>query len=252
MPSQNLFFENQQGLRLAGTLDLPQQEPVAYALMAHCFTCGKNFKALYHISQVFNQHGIATFRFDHTGIGESEGDFEQTRFSTYLDDTLAAVHFLETRYQAPQILFGHSLGGTTLLESIAKIPSAKAIVLLASPVNTLSLVKLLESENPNITTQGSGYVQIGHQNFLITNEFIESLKSIDTEKSIPNIKQPLLVLYPELDRTVHISSCKKIFDLATSNKNWICLPQTGHLLLNPEEAKYAGQLTALWLQPYLQ
>ena len=251
MPSQNLFFKNMQGLRLAATLDLPKQQPIAYALIMHCFTCGRNFKALYHISQILNRNGIATLRFDHTGIGESEGNFAETNFEIYLDDTLAAVHFLGKYYQAPKILLGHSLGGTTILESVAQIPSAQAIVMLASPSNTLSLANLLESQNTQIMTNGEGEIQIGNQVFPIKKEMIEKLRSFDVEASIPKIKQALLVLYPEFDNTVQLSNAQKIFDLATTkHKNWICLPKTTHLLLTPEEAKHAGNLIALWLKPY--
>ncbi len=252
MSSQNLFFKSHQGLRLAATLDLPKGKVVAYALMTHCFTCGRNFKSLYRISQVLNQHGIATLRFDHTGIGESEGNFEETRFTTYLDDTLAAVDFLKQNYQAPQVLLGHSLGGTTLLASVAKIPSAQAIIMLASPSNTLSLANLLVSESPQILTDGVGQVQMGSQTFVVKKDLIESLQNFDVESYIPQINQALLVLYPENDKTVKPSHAKKVFDLATTkHKNWIYLPKTTHLLLTPEEAKYAGDLIALWLQPYL-
>ena len=238
-----------QGLRLAATLDFPKGQPIAYALMTHCFTCGRNFKALYHISQVLNQHGIATLRFDHTGIGESEGNFAETNFATYLDDTLAAVHFLEQHYQAPQVLLGHSLGGTIILESVKKIPSVQAIVMLASPSHTLSLANLLESQ---IMANGIGEIQIGNQIFLIKKEWIENLRSFDVESSIPNIKQALLVLYPELDDTVQLSNAQKVFDLATmKHKSWFYLPKTTHFLLTPAEAKYAGELIALWLKPYL-
>ena len=41
MRSERFEFPNGKGEQLAGALDLPLGKPMAYALFAHCFTCGK-------------------------------------------------------------------------------------------------------------------------------------------------------------------------------------------------------------------
>ncbi|MBV8920567.1 MAG: osmotically inducible protein C, partial [Bradyrhizobium sp.] len=42
MPTERFQFEGEGGHHLAAPLDLPEQEPLAFALFAHCFTCGKD------------------------------------------------------------------------------------------------------------------------------------------------------------------------------------------------------------------
>ena len=45
MPAERFDFPNAAGQKLAALLDRPPGEPRAYALFAHCFTCGKDVHA---------------------------------------------------------------------------------------------------------------------------------------------------------------------------------------------------------------
>ena len=117
MQSLRVEFENEAGDSLAGILDTPAEPVRAYALFAHCFTCSKNLKAATNISRALTASGIAVLRFDFTGLGQSEGEFADTNFSSNVADLLAAAEFLSTNYEAPAILIGHSLGGTAVLQA---------------------------------------------------------------------------------------------------------------------------------------
>ena len=95
MPSQRHRFPNANGQELAAYFDLPDDGQVnAYGIFAHCFTCGKNLKPIVNIDKSLTNHGLGILRFDFTGIGESEGDFPETNFSTTVDDLIAAANFL--------------------------------------------------------------------------------------------------------------------------------------------------------------
>ena len=72
--SRKIEFPGSAGSNLAARLDLPV-EPRAFALFAHCFTCGKDAFAAPRIADALTARGIAVLRFDFTGIGSSEGDF---------------------------------------------------------------------------------------------------------------------------------------------------------------------------------
>ena len=65
--------------RLASTC---RASPRAFALFAHCFTCGKDIFAASRIAEGLASRGIAVLRFDFTGIGSSEGEFANTNFSS--------------------------------------------------------------------------------------------------------------------------------------------------------------------------
>ncbi len=91
MPIERFQFTGSEGHHLAATLDLPEQEPVAYALFAHCFTCGKDVLAAKRIATALAAKGIAVLRFDFTGLGSSEGDFANSTFSSNVADLVLAA-----------------------------------------------------------------------------------------------------------------------------------------------------------------
>ena len=125
MPIERFQFTGSEGQHLAATLDLPEQEPIAYALFAHCFTCGKDVLAAKRIAVELAAKGIAVLRFDFTGLGSSEGDFANSTFSSNVADlVLAAAHLRQTR-KAPAILIGHSLGGAAILAAAGQFRTPK-------------------------------------------------------------------------------------------------------------------------------
>ena len=115
-------------------------DPIAYALFAHCFTCSKDYKGVARVSRALAAEGVAVLRFDFTGLGESEGDFADTTFSSNVADLVAAADFMDRELEAPKILIGHSLGGAAVLQAAARIPSATAVATIAAPSSTDHLV----------------------------------------------------------------------------------------------------------------
>src|SRR6266446_7549612 len=133
MPTERFQFMGSEGQQLAAALDLPDGEPSAYALFAHCFTCGKDVLAAKRIATALAAKGIAVLRFDFTGIGSSEGDFANATFSSNVADLVRAADHLRATRKAPSILIGHSLGGAAILSAAGQIPDARAVVTIAAP-----------------------------------------------------------------------------------------------------------------------
>jgi alpha/beta superfamily hydrolase len=132
-------FVGSKGEKLSGVVEAPDTtsfpKPKAYALFAHCFTCGKDSHAASRIAKALTADGIVVLRFDFTGLGSSDGDFANTSFSSNIGDLVAAAEFMsgDVDLGAPTLLIGHSLGGTAVVAAAASIPSAKAVVTLGSP-----------------------------------------------------------------------------------------------------------------------
>ncbi|MEJ2583107.1 MAG: alpha/beta fold hydrolase, partial [Acidobacteriota bacterium] len=134
MHTQNITFENASGHQLAALLDMPAEgEPVAYVLFAHCFTCSKDYKGVVRISKALAAQGFGVLRFDFTGLGESEGDFAETTFSSNVEDLISAADFMSRELEAPKVLVGHSLGGAAVIHAALRIPSVVAVATLAAP-----------------------------------------------------------------------------------------------------------------------
>src|ERR1700752_3583305 len=111
MRAERFDFPNTDGHTLAALLHRPEGQPIAYALFAHCFTCGKDNLAAKRIAEALTARGIAVLRFDFTGLGASEGEFANTTFSSNVADLVAAANHMRTMLAAPELLIGSSLGG---------------------------------------------------------------------------------------------------------------------------------------------
>ena len=252
---KKLTFQGAQGDTLAARLELPpssQGEPKAYALFAHCFTCSKNLNAAVNISRALAEAGIAVLRFDFTGLGESEGDFADTNFSSNIEDLVAAAEFLEENYQAPQLLVGHSLGGAAVLQAASRIPSAKAVATLGAPSEPKHVEAHLESSLEQIEREGVAEVTLEGRSFTIKKQFLDDLRTSHMRRVIHTLNKALLVLHSPIDNTVGVGNAADIFVTAKHPKSFVSLDNADHLLTRDKDSCYAGAVTATWATKYME
>ena len=251
MQSKNISFPNADGQALAGILDMPDRDPRAYALFAHCFTCSKNLKAATNIARAMTDAGIAVLRFDFTGLGKSEGAFEDTSFSSNIADLLSAVDWLEKEHRAPEILFGHSLGGTAVLQAASRIPSAVAVATIGSPADPEHVTHMLTGAEDALAEDGVAEVQLGGRPFRIRKEFVDDLAVHDLPATIASLRKALLVMHAPLDDIVEIDNASELFRAAKHPKSFVSLDKADHLLSRSEDSRYAGEILSAWAKRYL-
>jgi putative redox protein len=238
---------------LAARLDTPDDgEPSAYALFAHCFTCNKNYKAMAHISRALAEAGIAVLRFDFTGLGESEGDFADTNFSSNVADLVAAAEFLKSEFEAPKILIGHSLGGAAVLQAAAHIPSSALVVTIAAPSDTSHLARRLAGRKPDLEARGEAEITIAGRTFTIKKQLLDDLERTRMQETIRDLNRALLIFHSPGDETVGIDNALQIFGAAQQPKSFISLTGADHLLSDPRDSLYVGSLIAAWAGRYIE
>ncbi len=253
MNYQRITFDNGRGQKLAARLDFPVDgAPAAWALFAHCFTCTKNLKAVGNISAALNRERVAVLRFDFTGLGESEGDFADTNFTSNVDDLVAAADYLAETWQAPSILIGHSLGGAAVLQAASRVPSAKAVATIGAPADPGHVAHLLESSVEEIEEKGVASVRIAGRPFTIKKQFLDDLQEVSMEERIGSLGRALLILHGPLDDTVGVDNAAKIFHAAKHPKSFVSLDNADHLLTNEADSLYAGSVIAAWGRRYVQ
>ena len=252
MKSKKLTINNADGKKLAARLDLPVDgQPRACALFAHCFTCTKNLRAVGNISQALTAAGMGVLRFDFTGLGESEGDFAETNFSSSVADLLAAAAYLEQHYAAPALLIGHSFGGTALLRAASEIPSAKAIATIGAPFSPEHVTKLFSKQLGEIDESGEAEVQLQGRPFTIRKQLLDDIRETKMQQAIRQLEPALLILHSPLDEIVHIDNASQIFLAARHPKSFVSLDHADHLLTDSADSLYAGSVIAAWAQRYL-
>ena len=252
MKSLKVSFANSRNERLDARLDLPEDEqPIAYALFAHCFTCTKNIKAAVNIAKALSRAKIAVLRFDFTGLGQSEGDFSETNFTTNVADLIAAADYLAENHQAPQIIIGHSLGGAAVLQAAGEIASLRAIVTVAAPHDPVHVTRLFDETREKIEQEGSAKVKLEGRTFTIKQQFLEDLEMQQLDGHIQNLKTALLVMHSPRDKTVGIDNAAAIYQTARHPKSFISLDDADHLLLKEKDSRYVGLMIAAWSRRYL-
>ncbi len=252
MKTIKLQFKNAEGLSLSARLEQPvDKQPLAYAIFAHCFTCTKNLMAVTNISRALTAKGIAVLRFDFTGLGESEGDFADTNFSSNVEDLVSAASHLTEHYEAPRIIIGHSLGGAAVLIAAGRIPSIEAVATVGAPADPPHVKHLFQNSLEEIESTGEAVVSLSGRPFKIKKQFIDDLEGTDLASRLKALRKPLLILHSPQDETVDISNAEKIYINAMHPKSYISLDGADHLLSNKEDSLYVGSMIASWAARYV-
>jgi len=244
-----VHFESH-GHMLAGLLELPESDIRCYALFAHCFTCGKDIAAASRIARALTEKGIAVLRFDFTGLGNSDGDFANTNFSSNMQDLVAAANFLRQEYQAPTLLIGHSLGGAAVLSMARRVPEAKAVVTIGAPHEAKHVAHNFSASLTEIQEKGHAEVSLGGRSFLIKDQFLKDLEDQEGGE-LAQLKKALLVMHAPLDETVSIAEAEKIYHEAKHPKSFISLDDADHLLSRKQDAEYVAEAIAGWASRYI-
>ena len=251
MRTERFEFPNAQGDKLAATLDLPLGEPLAFALFAHCFTCGKDILAAKRIAERLAAHGIATLRFDFTGLGGSEGEFANTHFSSNVDDLMAAADHLRKAHRAPAILIGHSLGGAAVLAAAHSIAEARCVVTIAAPCDPAHVTGLFKEQVEDIRKQGEVQVALAGRPFTIKRAFLDDVAEQRIKDCLGTLRKALLIFHSPTDDLVGIDNASRIFTAAKHPKSFVSLAGADHLLSKKSDAVYVANVIAAWAERYL-
>ncbi len=251
MPNADTRFRTRSGHVLAGTVVRPAGPVRAVALFAHCFTCTRSSRAAVRITDELARLGIATLRFDFTGLGSSEGDFASVGFPNDVDDLIAAAEHLADTIGAPQLLIGHSLGGAAVIAAAARIPSTRALATIGAPSDAGHVLDSIQGDLQEIEQQGSGEVSIGGRNFPLSASFLKAAREADILHAVSHLHVPLLIAHAPHDAIVGIDHARRLFEAARHPKTFLSLDDADHLLLKDPDARYVARMVACWADRYL-
>ncbi|HEX6197298.1 MAG TPA: alpha/beta fold hydrolase [Jiangellaceae bacterium] len=249
--SQRVTFTATGGEELAGRLDLPAGPPRAVALFAHCFTCGKDVIAASRIARALTDLDIAVFRFDFTGLGESDGEFANATFSSNVADLVRAADHLRRTLAAPGLLVGHSLGGAAVIAAADQIPEVQAVVTISAPADPTHVTDLFTEDRERIEEEGQATVQIGGRPFPVRREFLDDISAQPQGERLRRLDAALLVMHAPTDKIVGIDNAREIFDNARHPKSFVSLDDADHLLSRRGDAAYAATVIGAWADRYL-
>ena len=252
MATERVQFKNDDGDKLAAVLELPDGvQTRAYALFAHCFTCSKDLRAVRAISRALAADGIAVLRFDFTGLGESEGEFEDSNFSSNVSDIVAAARYLSVEHGATSILIGHSLGGAAVLRAAEQIDSVKAVATIGAPADPDHVTHLLSSSEQEIEESGEAEVTLAGRSFRFKKQFLDDLRDGSIDQCVRRLGRALMIFHSPVDEIVPVENAARLFKLARHPRSFVSLDDADHLLTKTRDAQYVARVLAAWADRYV-
>ncbi|MCM5664173.1 bifunctional alpha/beta hydrolase/OsmC family protein [Galbibacter mesophilus] len=252
MNIEKLQISNRNGQQLATSIDFPNhQKPKQFALFAHCFTCTSQLTAVRNISRALNNKGIAVVRFDFTGLGKSEGDFANSHFEANVEDLIDVNEYITTHFKAPQLIIGHSLGGSAAIVAASKLDNIKGVVTIGSPADIQHTARHFAGQVEDLKVGEKAEVVIGGRSFTISGEFVEGFKRHKLSETIKSLRKPILVMHAPFDEIVGINNAHDIYHSAMHPKSFISLDKADHLLTKKEDSMYAGEVISSWAGRYI-
>jgi uncharacterized OsmC-like protein/fermentation-respiration switch protein FrsA (DUF1100 family) len=252
MPTERFQFEGEGGIHLAATLDTPEEQIRAYALFAHCFTCGKDVLAAKRIAVALAAKGIAVLRFDFTGLGSGEGDFANSTFASNVADLARAANHLRETKKAPALLIGHSLGGAAILAAAESIPEARAVVTIAAPSDPAHVTGLFADRIEDIRKFGKAEVSLAGRPFTIKREFLDDVAEQSLMDHVAGLRRALLIMHAPTDDMVGIDNATRLFVAAKHPKSFVSLADADHLLSDRRDSAYVADVIAAWASRYVE
>ncbi len=252
MPKEKISFPGFDGSELAALLEFPDENPLGYVLFAHCFSCGKDIASASRISRAMVRRGFAVMRFDFTGLGNSDGDFANTNFSSNVQDLIRGADYLRDHLKAPEIVIGHSLGGTAVLKAASSIVECKAVVTIGAPFNPEHVTKQFSISLDTIESEGEAEVDLGGRKFKIKKQFLDDVRGASVKEDLTILRKALLVCHSAVDATVSINEAEKIYRTAKHPKSFISLDKADHLLTRKEDAEYVAATVSAWVSRYIE
>ena len=253
MPTETLSITTTAGHKLSGSLELPTGLTRGAALFAHCFTCTKQSKAAIAVSRALAARGIATLRFDFTGLGGSQGEFGRAGFATDVSDLVAAAETLMERFGNKLLLVGHSLGGAAVLAAADDLGFDRiaGVATIGAPSDVPHALERIDGDIDAIKADGSGDVKIGGRPFSLSSEFLVKTESAKLLDEVQRLRAPILIMHSPTDAIVGIEHAGQLFQAAKHPKSFISLHGADHLLLEQSDAEFAASVIASWAERYL-
>ncbi|CDO37396.1 bifunctional alpha/beta hydrolase/OsmC family protein [Novosphingobium sp. KN65.2] len=252
MAARAFDFTGANGHRLSGRLDVPEGRARAWAIFAHCFTCGKDNLAAVRVGRALAAQGIGVLRFDFAGLGASEGDFAASKFSADVADLIAAAEVMTGEGMAPSLLIGHSMGGAAAIAAAGEIASVRAVATIGAPFSLQVAMHHFGDEALSaLERDGEADVHLAGRPFRVGKAMVEELRATDLGAALKALRKPLLIMHAPLDDTVPLAQATRIFTAALHPKSFVTLDDADHLLTRKGDADYVAGIVMAWAARYL-
>lgn len=253
MTTRRLRIPGGAGAILSARWDIPDGDIRGHVLLAHSFGSSKDLRSTGRLVDAFLARGFGAFRFDFTGVGQSEGSFADTTFTTNVADVLAMAAAMRAEGAAPRLLFGHSLGGAAAIRAARDIPECAGVAVLAAPSSTEHLARVLLGRAPRLREEGEVEIETIGKFVRVKAAMLDDFARHDLLNDVAKLGRPLLVVHSTADTVTGIEHGQRLFEAAQFPKGIFTLGGADHLLLQREsDARFVGGVISAWAKGILE
>lgn len=225
---------------LRGFFHKPNQDKHPVCLIFHGFTGQKTGTKFCYVqlARMLEAKGIATFRFDFLGSGESDGNFVDM---TFQDELSCARVILEETLKMENCteiyVLGHSMGGAVASELAKLYPNQiKKMVLWAPAFNLPDALLYLTGQIERAKTYD-------HNGYEISDIFVEDILNRDFYKDLDVYKNKLLIIHGTNDTTVPYAISQKYLAGFHKDLKFVAIKDANHNFDKLEDIKKVLKLS---------
>jgi putative redox protein len=245
-PAEKVSIPNMTGQKLAALLH--RTDPSALTgVHVNCFTCTKEGITAHRMSQGMAARDWNYLRFDLSGVGESEGTFEESNVTRHLNDVRSAVHWLAKQEFRRIVLFGHSYGGCLSLSVAQSLAPVLGAVIIGTPRRPNHVTRHFREEIERVKATGSSPFTVVGKTFTMTRQFLADLQHHSVAPRL--LTKPLLIAHSKTDEQVPFEEALAIqaeFPASTLTT----LEHADHLLRKREDADYVCSVVDAWADQF--
>jgi uncharacterized protein len=246
---RQIRFDNHLGEKLAGTLDEPGHLTGKGLVLGHCFTCSRHTRILSDLSRDMAAEGYTALRFDFSGNGQSEGDFEKSTYSKQIRELQCAVNHLQAKGVSEIILAGHSMGGTVALLAAAQTKGITGAIALSVGIALLDSERVLSKNGQEILVEKGEVAFLSRgRNLTLTTEFFNDAAGYDLVGSIAKITCPVLLIYGGRDRMIDPDSGRVLKSARPSGIEVFTVPEADHMFVEDRHRETVIDHVVKWVK----
>lgn len=249
-----LSFIDPSGHRVASVLTTPDGDTDKIAVLCHGFLSGKNSSTNKTLTRLLIERGIATFRFDFFGHGESAGPFELITNTLALAQAQAALDLVRQKGYRRIGLMGSSFGGLVATLTAARRTDLACLALKCPVVDFAEELRLEFGEAEMRQWKATDTVPNimgGPNRVALRYAFYEDCLRRIAYEPARSITAPTVIVQGDHDEHVPLHQSQRLYEALQVKKRMEVLPGADHQFTKGEDFSRMTTVIADWLTEHL-
>lgn len=246
---ERVSFTSRFGEKLAGTLHLPEHPIRQGVAIGHCFTCSRHTRILLTICERLSESGIAALRFDFSGNGQSEGDFEKASYSKHIGEMQDAVAYLRQSGCEWVGLAGHSMGAAIALLTGIRDDRVKAVCTLAGRYDQIQPDRLLSQlQREELMDTGRVSFTSRGRNLSLGKHFFDDAAGYNPGDAVAGAELPVLAVHGDQDEIIPVAEALRAESLNPDHVKSVIVKSADHMFSMAAHRDQVADIVTGWFR----